>query len=129
MHTKFIPIAIATSSSQESYDRKVSDKKELFSLFNHVVAGGSDPEVKHGKPAPDIFLICASRFSDAPKPSQCLIFEDSPIGVTAALKAEMQCIMVPDEHLSSDQTTEATQVLKSLEDVKLEQFGLPEFEH
>lgn len=33
-----------------------------------------DPEVKHGKPAPDCFLVAASRFPHQPKPEQVIIF-------------------------------------------------------
>lgn len=49
---------------------KLTNHKELFSLFHHVVTASSDPEVKKGKPNPDIFLICASRFPDKPKPEK-----------------------------------------------------------
>lgn len=70
LHKNNVPFAIATSSTKESFDVKTSKHKSLFSLFNHVVTGGSDPDVKHGKPAPDIFLTCASRFSDRPYPNK-----------------------------------------------------------
>ena len=125
LHKNKIPIAVATSSTQDSADLKTAKYKDTFSLFNHIVTGGSDPEVKHGKPSPDIFLVCASRFKDMPDPQKCLVFEDAPNGVIAANKAGMQCIMVPDEHITPEQTLHATEVLKSLQDVKLELFGLP----
>ncbi|KAF2897739.1 hypothetical protein ILUMI_08435 [Ignelater luminosus] len=125
LYNNQVPIAVATSSTQESAELKTAKYKDLFSLFHHIVTGGSDPEVKHGKPSPDIFLVCASRFPDNPKPEQCLVLEDAPNGVTAATKAGMQCIMVPDPNIGSELTKNATQVLKTLEQVRPELFGLP----
>nr|CAI5835526.1 unnamed protein product [Callosobruchus analis] len=56
-----VPIAIATSSAQPEVDLKTSKKMDLFELFDHIVCGSTDPEVKKGKPEPDIYLLCASR--------------------------------------------------------------------
>jgi beta-phosphoglucomutase-like phosphatase (HAD superfamily) len=52
--------------------------------------------VQHGKPAPDLFLLAASRLGV--EPAACLVFEDAPAGVAAARAAGMQVIWVPNAH-------------------------------
>lgn len=119
--SKQIPMAVATSSPRETFELKTQNHKDLFSLFHHVVCGSSDPEVKEGKPAPDIFQVCASRFSaPLPHPASCLVLEDSPAGVRAALAADMRCLMVPDlrmfdtpEHIPAG----VTLVIRSLDEL------------
>ena len=123
-----VQIAVATSSPRETFELKTTNHKELFALFNHVVCGSSDPEVKQGKPAPDIFQVCASRFPDplpgvkfTPHPASCLVLEDSPAGVAAGLAAGMRVLMVPDprmfetpEHIPRG----VTLVISSLEELQ-----------
>jgi len=60
--------------------------------------------------------------------SQCLVLEDAPSGVTAARRAGMQVILVPDERVSLKQREGATQVLNSLLEFRPEDFGLPPFD-
>jgi HAD superfamily hydrolase (TIGR01509 family) len=50
----------------------------------------SASEVPNGKPAPDLFLHVADRMQVAP--CDCIVVEDSPAGVTAAVAAGMTAI-------------------------------------
>ncbi|XP_068619510.1 pseudouridine-5'-phosphatase-like isoform X1 [Battus philenor] len=127
-HENKVPIGLATSSSEESYHLKVDKHHtQLFSLFPYKTFGSSDPEVKRGKPHPDIFLVAASKFPDTPKPEQCLVFEDAINGVKAAKAAGMQVVMVPDPRIEKSLTKEATLVIESLEEFQPQLFGLPPF--
>jgi riboflavin kinase len=57
------------------------------------VVCGDDARVAAGKPAPHAFTLAAAE-AGVP-PSSCLVIEDSPAGVAAALAAGMRCVCVP----------------------------------
>lgn len=125
-----IPMAIATGSTLESYLIKTKRHQDLFTAgkyFQHIVFTRDDAEVKRPKPAPDVYLITARRFADSPAPSNCLVFEDSHIGVDGARAAGMQCVMVPDHRFTCKQEN-ATQVLYSLEHFQPQLYGLPPYD-
>ena len=117
-----IPIAVGTSSSQHSFDHKVTLHGEWFDLFDTIVTA-DDPEVGAAKPAPDIFLTAARRLGVAPQ--ECLVFEDSPFGVTAAKAANMTAIAVPDEAMADSKYPHADQIIRQLADFDLAAYGLP----
>ena len=50
-------------------------------------------DVRHGKPAPDIYLEVARRLDV--QPHACLVLEDSAIGCEAALAAGMRVVACP----------------------------------
>ncbi|RWS19887.1 pseudouridine-5'-phosphatase-like protein, partial [Leptotrombidium deliense] len=61
-------------------------------------------------------------------PKNVLVFEDSLDGVTSAIAAGAQCVMIPDYRVDNgNATTEATVVIKSLNDFDPIPFGLPPF--
>lgn len=129
LHKHNIPIAIATGSSRKLMELKTRKHRDLFDLFLHSVFSTDDPDVKHGKPAPDIFLVCAERFKDKPNHDQVLVFEDAPNGVDAAHAAGMKCVWVPQKEQDRDtHIHKCSLVLDSLEHFVPESFGLPAFD-
>ncbi|XP_038878592.1 (DL)-glycerol-3-phosphatase 2 [Benincasa hispida] len=128
LHAKGVPFGLATGSHRRHFELKTQRHGEIFKLMHHTVLG-DDPEVKQGKPSPDIFLAAAKRFEDAPVyPEKILVFEDAPSGVLAAKNAGMKVVMVPDPRLDSSYHGNANQVLSSLLDFNPKEWGLPPFE-
>jgi pseudouridine-5'-monophosphatase len=116
-----IPQAVATSSARYHFNLKTSRHGEWFRLFDCVVTG-DDPEIKHGKPEPDIFLVTSRRLQASP--SHCLVFEDSPAGIEAARAAGMYAVAVPDPNMSDASYANAHQIIRSLGDFDYSYWGL-----
>jgi len=119
-----IPQALATSSSSPMFEAKFEKHKKWFSQFAQIVRG-DDPELKEGKPAPDIFLLAANRVGV--DPAECLVFEDAPTGTEAALAAGMSVVVVPDPNMNHCHYKNASQIISSLKDFDPEYWGLPKF--
>ncbi|MEL6223359.1 MAG: HAD-IA family hydrolase [Cyanobacteria bacterium J06627_8] len=117
-----IPHAVATSSSQRPFSLKTASHAQWFRQFTCVVTG-DDPEIQHGKPEPDIFLLAAQRMQVSPE--QCLVFEDSLAGVAAGKAAGMAVVAVPDPMFDAVLYHEADQILSSLTDFSPTEWGLP----
>ncbi|MDF1554977.1 MAG: HAD family phosphatase [Deferrisomatales bacterium] len=69
---------------------RVLEVLDLRGLFDFVATAD---DVEHGKPDPAIYHLLAAEL--AVEPAQCLVIEDSPSGVRAALAAGTACVAVP----------------------------------
>jgi len=58
--------------------------------FFDAAVGAHD--VARGKPAPDLFLLAATRVGA--RPEECLVFEDAPLGIEAAGRAGMRAVAI-----------------------------------
>jgi beta-phosphoglucomutase-like phosphatase (HAD superfamily) len=67
-------------------------------LAPHAVVGGD--EGFPGKPAPAIFLEAARRLGV--QPAQCIVFEDAPLGIEAALRAGMRAVAMCTGHTAAE---------------------------
>lgn len=84
------PVAIASSSHHDVIAAAV----EALGLHDAMGAIVSSDEVSRGKPAPDVYLLAASRLGV--DPARCLVVEDSVNGVRAGKAAGMTVVLVPN---------------------------------
>lgn len=82
------PMAIGTGA----YTAEAETILKLCGLDHYISAVVGADQVQHPKPAPDTFLRCAELL-DA-KPQNCVVFEDSKLGLQAAASAGMAGIDV-----------------------------------
>lgn len=85
---------------------RVLEVLDLVDAFDFIA---TRDDVERGKPDPEIYLLAAQALDVVP--SRCLVLEDSPSGVRAALAAGMHCIAV-----TTPFTKESIPALNLLED-------------
>lgn len=84
-------IALATGAPKNIAD-DILIKFNIKKYFDFVIGGD---EVKKGKPNPEIFLLSAKGLEL--EPHECIVVEDAMMGLIAAKKAGMKCIIMEDE--------------------------------
>lgn len=106
--------ALGTSAPRGNIDA-VFDVIEIARYFDAVL---SSEQVKHGKPAPDVFLAAAAQLNVAPE--HCFVVEDAPAGIEAARRAGMKALGVRTTHTA----LEADWVFTSLAEIPRDFFAL-----
>jgi HAD superfamily hydrolase (TIGR01509 family) len=105
------PIAVASGSPLAAIDYAMTSL-DIRQHFTRII---SSEQVTHGKPHPDVFLAAAEALGVAP--TECLVFEDSLIGVRAARAAGMNCFAVNKPQVEIAQL--ATRMFQSLAEISL----------
>ncbi|MGW0290113.1 HAD family hydrolase [Streptomyces tuirus] len=95
-----VPYCVASSGSHERI--RVGHRTTGLDRWFDEERIFSSQDVGRGKPAPDLFLFAAERMGVAPE--RCVVVEDSPLGVQAAVAAGMDVYgftaMTPAEKLA-----------------------------
>ncbi|XP_074290058.1 bifunctional riboflavin kinase/FMN phosphatase-like [Silene latifolia] len=122
LHKYQIPCALASNSLRAYIESKISTHKGWKECFSVII--GSD-QVQSGKPAPDLFLEGAKQLTA--NTSDCLVIEDSLVGVKSGKAAGMKVVVVPSE-TEADAAALADLSLNSLLEFQPELWGLPPFD-
>jgi len=87
-----VKLGVATSAPYANLDlilSKVAIREQLSSVM-------ASEDVKKHKPDPEVYLTSANNLGISP--AQCLVFEDSHAGISAALNAGMRVVGVLTSH-------------------------------
>ncbi|MFB1083011.1 HAD-IA family hydrolase [Jeotgalibacillus sp. JSM ZJ347] len=83
-------ITLASSSSKRWIDRHM-EQLDIRQYFDFICTAD---DVEHVKPEPDLYLKVLAHFNI--KSHEAVVFEDSPNGALAAIRAGIQCVAVPN---------------------------------
>lgn len=91
---------------------------DLVKYFQYILTA---EDVAHVKPEPDLFHLALQKL--ALRPSEAIVFEDSPNGITAARAAGIYVIAVPNEITKTMNTSHADLEVNSFFDLDLTQLA------
>ena len=108
-----LKLAVATSSSPEIANILLS-KSELASFFDAIV---TTTEAGKSKPSPDVYLLAAKKIGVVPE--NCIVFEDSPNGLSAAKSAGMFCVVIQSDSDIIKELSGADYLIQSFTEITL----------
>ncbi|MCI8518007.1 MAG: HAD family phosphatase [Hungatella sp.] len=101
-------LALASSTQMELILRVLAENN-ITSYFDVIVSGS---QFKQSKPNPEIYFYTAKRLGV--EPTECLVIEDSTLGITAASRAGMTIAALIDDRFGFD---------RSLADYEIQHLG------
>jgi len=111
--SKSLKVGLATNSRHREVEI-IFDKLDFHGYFHLKLARD---HVKKGKPDPEIYLKAADTFGV--RPFECVVFEDSIIGLLAAKTAGMKRIAIVNTYSREELDKEANLVIDSYKDIDL----------
>lgn len=111
---KGIPLALVTGSL-EAEAKITLETFGLTEFFSSIVAAEN---ITASKPSPEGYLKGAAALGI--KPKDCIVIEDAPSGVKAAMAAGMRCVVVTNTH-TKEELAGATLALQQLKPGCLDQ--------
>ena len=109
-----VPMAVASSATLPTINLVV-DTLNIRHYFKTLCSGD---QVRHGKPAPDVYLLAAEQIGVAPK--DCLVIEDTITGLTAGKAAGMFCVSIPCEATAHQDHSIADLSLSRIDEIPVE---------
>lgn len=109
-----MPLAIASNSDYPWVERWAKHYK----VWDYFTCVFTREMALHPKPAPELYLKAANCLGV--DPSLCVVFEDSPIGMQAAMSAGMRCFAIPTPITEKLPRPQVTRVLNSLAELPFE---------
>ncbi len=89
-----VPIGLASNAERPNIDF-VLDQAGIRNFFSVIVDGS---QVKHPKPSPDVYQLAARNLGISP--NNCIVFEDSHVGITAAKRAGCRVVGILTQGVS-----------------------------
>lgn len=87
-----VPFAVVSGSARDSVVKSL-DTLKILDRFETLVCAG---DYENAKPHPEPFLLAAKRLGVAPE--DCIVFEDTDMGIEAATAAGMASVRILQPH-------------------------------
>lgn len=107
-----LKLGIATTSSSSNVTALVSAcfPNDFTSIFDVIVCG---EDVTNKKPNPEVYKLCLARLEIAAE--EAIAFDDSPVGLAAALAAHIPTFVTPSPYTKRDTFVGALKLIPNLQ--------------
>ena len=106
LHKQGILLALATNSRMKSTESLI-DRAKINKVFKAII---THDDFEKMKPDPEAYILTAKKLGL--KPEECVVIEDSGMGVEAAKAAGMKCIAIPNEYTKNHDFSKADLVVE-----------------